>query len=417
MRTLSLVGLFFMLQYGMAADPTQFDFPNPLVMQNGTQVATKEDWLTKRKPELKTLFEKEMYGALPRGETKLTTRVLFADDNAFGGTGSLTEIELSLFAKPDSPPIRLLIAVPKERPRAGVPVFVGLNFCGNHCLIDDDRVRIPTGWMYDKYPGVQGNRASAEGRGKMRDVWPLADIVRAGYAVVTCYNGDIQEDRNDTSGPLMPFASPTDTSLQKPKADSTATIMLWAWGLHRIVDYVAADQAFDAKRVAVIGHSRLGKAALVAGAFDDRIAVIFPHQAGCGGTAPSRHANPKAEGVKRINKSFPHWFNANFKNYNDDPTQLPFDQHSLLALCAPRAVLYSNAADDEWANPTGQFEMMTGANPVYKLFGVEGISEDKMPNLGSRVESRLGYWIRAGKHEMNRDDWTTFLSFAKKWLK
>lgn len=414
MRTLSLLGVMLMSLPAPAAD-----FPDPLAMKDGTKVTTKADWEAKRKPELKTLFQQEMYGYLPQTDVKLTPKVLFEDAKAFGGKGTLREVELSLFAQPECPPIRLLIAVPNDRPKAGSPVFVGLNFTGNHTLTADERVHIPTGWMYPRDVGVKDNKATADGRGKHTGVWPLADIVAAGYAVVTCYNGDIHEDHKDASGPLMPWAAPLPPGVAGSKlpTDLTATVMLWAWGVHRMVDYVHTDKAFDPKRVAVIGHSRLGKTALVAGAFDERIAVVFPHQAGCGGTGPSRHADPKAEGVKRINTSFPHWFCTNFKKYNDDPATLPFDQHCLLALCAPRPVLYTNATDDLWANPSGQFDMMKRATPVYELLGVKGVEADKMPDTGKLVDSRLGYWIRAGKHEMNRDDWKTFLAFADKWMK
>ncbi len=193
--------------------------------------------------------------------------------------------------------------------------------------------------------------------------------------------------------------------------------MLWAWGVHRMVGFAVLEDWCDEKRVAVVGHSRLGKCALVAGAFDDRIACVFPHQAGCGGTGPSRNADAKAEGIKRINTSFPHWFSTSFKKYNDDPNVLPIDQHCLLALCAPRPVLYTNAADDLWANPSGQFDMMKRATPVYELLGQKGVGADAMPEQGKLLDTRLGYWMRAGKHEMNADDWKTFLAFADKWMK
>ena len=296
----------------------------------------------------------------------------------------------------------------------GAPVFVGLNFSGNHTLTADERVRIPTGWMYDKQFGARDFKATAAGRGKAM-TWPMADIVKAGYAVVTCYNGDIEQDRKEATGPLRPFVVQPPPGTLPP--DQTATVMLWAWGVHRMVDFVTEDNSFDAKRVAVVGHSRLGKCALLAGAFDERIACVFPHQAGCGGTGPSRHDDPKAEGVKRINTSFPHWFSSSFKGFNDGVDKLPFDQHSLLALCAPRPVLYSNAADDLWANPSGQFDMMTKATPVYELLGEKGMEVAKVPEVGKLADSRLGYWVRAGKHEMNADDWTTFLAFADKWMK
>lgn len=411
---LPLLGVFAVTVPVESADPPKvFAFPDPLVMADGTKIATKELWATKRKPELKELFQQHMYGRYPETKTKLSAKVLFEDAKAFGGTGTLKEVELSLGID-KCPPIYLLIATPNERPKGGAPVFVGLNFSGNHTLTTDERVRVTPNWMYPNYPGVKGNKATAEGRGKAT-TWPLADIVAAGYAVVTCYSGDIEEDRKEATGPLRRYVVPPPPGTLPP--DHTATVMLWAWGVHRMVDFVASEKEFDAKRVAVVGHSRLGKCALLAGAFDDRIACVFPHQAGCGGTGPSRHDDPKAEGVKRINTAFPHWFSTTFKGFNDDPDKLPFDQHCLLALCAPRPVLYSNATDDLWANPSGQFDMMARATPVYELLGVKGADAAKMPEVGKLADSRLGYWVRAGKHEMNAEDWKTFLAFADKWMK
>src|SRR5207253_6643365 len=158
--------------------------------------------------------------------------------------------------------------------------------------------------------------------------------------------------------------------LPQSKADaaagrSTATIMAWAWGVSRVVDYLVSNRDIDAKRIAVVGHSRLGKAAIVAAAFDERIALAIPHQAGCGGTAPSR--GKVGESVTRINTSFPHWFDAEFKNFNDQPERLPFDQNCLVALVAPRPVLFCNATEDTWANPQGQFDVLRAADPVYRL--------------------------------------------------
>src|SRR5262249_47270523 len=193
------------------------------------------------------------------------------------------------------------------------------------------------------------------------------------------------------------------------------TIAAWAWGVQRLVDYLVTDPDIDAKRIAVVGHSRLGKTALLAAAFDERIALAIPHQAGCGGTAPSR--GTVGESVERINTSFPHWFNANFKKFNGRPERLPFDQHCLAALCAPRPVLFTNAVEDTWANPAGQFEVLKAADPVYRFLGVDGLAAKEMPPPGQLVNSRLGYYIRAGKHSMTRDDWKVFLEFADKWLK
>jgi len=164
----------------------------------------------------------------------------------------------------------------------------------------------------------------------------------------------------------------------------------------------------------VVGHSRLGKTALLAAAFDERIALVVPLQAGCGGTAPSR--GKVGESVKQINDRFPHWFNGTFKEFNDQPDRLPFDQHCLVALVAPRPVLFSNATEDTWANPAGQFQVLQAADPVYRFLGAGGLEAKEMPEVGKLIDSRLGYYIRPGKHSMTKDDWKGFLDFADKQL-
>jgi hypothetical protein len=142
--------------------------------------------------------------------------------------------------------------------------------------------------------------------------------------------------------------------------------------------------------------------------------VIIPHQAGMGGSAPSR--GTVGESIKQINTSFPHWFNAAYKRFNDQPEKLPVDQNALVALCAPRPVLFSNAVDDTWANPNGQFEVLLAADPVYRFLGVEGLAVKKAPPLDQLVNSRLGYWVRSGKHSMTREDWRIFADFADRHL-
>jgi hypothetical protein len=388
------------------------DLPNPAVMLDGTRVTTKADWEAKRRPELRAMFEHYMYGKYPAKPEKWTAKVLFEDAKAFGGKGTLREVEIT-FGPPEWPKIYLLVAVPNGKTPA--PCFVGTNFQGNHCLVADERVRITPEWCYASTPGVVKNRATATGRGKVLDVWPFEQALEKGYAVATFYNGDIQPDRPDVREgmratiPLAPGGLP---------GDETATIMWWAWGIHRAVDYLVTDKSIDAKRLAVVGHSRLGKTALLAGALDDRIAVVIPHQSGCGGAGPSRSQNPKAETVKRINTSFPHWFCPRFKVFNDDVTKLPFDQNCLVALCAPRPVLMTNAEEDQWANPGGQFDVLRAAAPAYELYDVaKPVVADKMPEAGKLSDTRLGYFIRAGKHAMTPDDWKVYLAFCDKWLK
>ena len=184
-----------------------------------------------------------------------------------------------------------------------------------------------------------------------------------------------------TSPPIIPATKTA--SIRIIPATTGAASARGRGGFPCAADYLVTLPELDRNRLAVVGHSRLGKAAIVAGAFDDRFAVVIPHQAGCGGTAPSR--GTVGESVKQINDRFPHWFNAKFKTYNDDTDRLPFDQNALVAPAVPRAVLFTNAADDTWANPEGQFQVLKAAAPVYALLQAGGLDADKMPETGKLI--------------------------------
>jgi hypothetical protein len=389
--------------------PERTKLPDPLVMLNGEKIMTREDWLAKRTPELKELFQHYMYGKLPPPH-KVEGKVIHEDRKAFRGKATLQEIAVTL--EKDWPAIYVLLVVPNERKKQA-PIFVGMNFSGNHTLVKDPGVRLPTTWMYPKpkFTTKEG-KALEEGRGSGIDVWALEQSIERGYAVATFYNGDVDPDRKDVRGGLYPHICPPSDG-RKP-LNETATIMLWAWGIQRVIDYLVTRPEIDPKKIAVVGHSRLGKTTLLAAAFDERIALAIPHQAGCGGTAPSRSKNPKAESVERINMSFPHWFDGYFKGFNMDVEKLPFDQHCLAALCAPRPLLFTNAVGDQWANPGGQFEMLQAADPVYRLVGGSGLQAKTMPEPGKLIDSTLGYFIREGEHSMTKDDWKVFLDFADK---
>jgi hypothetical protein len=389
--------------------PEHKDLPNPLVTFGGKTVSTVEEWEKVRKPELKELFQHYMYGHLPPKPEKVEFVVLHEDKQAFGGKATLREIEIryDLFGKSNPLPIRLLLVFPNDR-KSPVPVFVGPNFTGNYALVTDPKVKLPDAWVMSRDAGVVNNKATDAGRGKALKVWDFEQAVAKGCAIATFYCGDVQPDRPNEKEGMRALL---------PSGSDTETIATWAWGCHRCVDYLVQCPEVDGRRIAVVGHSRLGKTALLAGAFDDRIAVVMPHQAGCGGTGPSRHDNPKAETVKRINTSFPHWFCTNFKAFNDATAKIPFDQNCLVALCAPRPVLFTNATEDEWANPKGQFAVLKAAEPAYKLYGAKGCAATAFPEINNLVDSRLGYWIRPGKHAMTPDDWTTFLAYGAKWMK
>ena len=389
--------------------PVQKDMSDPLVMLNGKRVTTKEQWVKERRPELKTLFQHYMYGYAPPAPAKVEAKVERVDPKALGGKATVKEITLFL-AGADGPKIHLLLVIPNKR-SGPAPVFVGMNFAGNHAVLNDPKIRLSTAWMYPNRKGVKNNRATEESRGTEVDVWAIEQTIDRGYAVATFYSGDIDPDQTDVREGVQKFFGS-----KEPGEHDWGTIMAWAWGIQRVVDYLVTVPEVDAQRIIVVGHSRLGKTALLAGAFDERIAMVIPHQAGMGGSAPSR--GTVGESVKRINTSFPHWFNGTYKRFNDAPEKLPFDQHCLVALCSPRPVLFTNAVEDSWANPDGQFQVLLAADPVYRFLGVDGIRVKKAPVAGDKlVDSRLGYWIRAGKHSMNRDDWQVFCDFADRHLK
>ncbi|MBY0228182.1 MAG: acetylxylan esterase [Gemmataceae bacterium] len=381
--------------------PRSDALPDPLTALDGTKVETAKAWKEKRAPELRRLFQHYMYGTLPAAPKKVEAKVERTDAEALGGKAVLHEVALTVA---DAPPMHVLIVLPKGK--GPHPVFAGLSFTGVQALLDDPKVKLSTAWQYDRSPGVVKNRATDKSRGTAKKTWPLEEIIGRGYGVAACYNGDIDPDRKEERGGLKKAIDPE---------GKAGTIAAWAWGVSRIVDHLMARDDVDRKRIIAVGHSRLGKTALLAGAMDERIALAIPHQAGCGGTAPSRTTT--GEKVKDINKNFPHWFNAAFKEFDAEPERLPFDQHCLAALMAPRPVLFSNAVKDTWANPDGQFDMLRGADPVYKLLGVEGLASKDKPEVGKPSMGRLGYWVRPGTHEMNADDWKVFLDFADKHLK
>lgn len=410
-------GADFPLPEKLPATPS---LPNALTMFDGSRVETAKEWSEKRAPELRALFQHYMYGQQP-SSVRVQGKILRSDPAAFGGKATLKEVAVSVG---QAAPIHLLIVVPNQRKKPA-PCFLGLNFSGNYALVTDPLVQMPAGWVSEKYAGAEKNRAGEAGRGKQVDAWAIEQTIDRGYAVASFFNGDVVPDQLDFAvEKLARFRPP---GMAADAGDAPATIMVWAWAFSRMIDYLVTDQDIDAQRIAVVGHSRNGKTALVAAAFDPRIAMAIPSQAGCGGTAPSRMApelsapqengRPKAETVAVINKSFPHWFCGNFKPFGAAPEKLPFDQHELIALCAPRPVLVSCAVEDGWSNPPGQFEALQAAHPVYQLVAGDGLGAAVAPEVGKLLASRLGYFIRPGKHSMTGEDWKAWLDYADRWLR
>ena len=415
MRSFLITLMLMIPAFAMQAQEFNYDeskvpsytLPDALTTLKGKKVKTVKQWEKVRRPELLDLFETEMFGKMPGRPADLHFKVLTEDKNALNGTATRKEVAM-YFDKEESHCAVLLMYIPNGSD-GPVPAFMGINFKGNHATTFDPGVSLPTSAQIESY----GKPFKLEARGDAVRRWPYEYIISKGYAVVTFYRGDIDPDWHDG------FKNGVHKVIdgEKPRnADSWGTISAWSWGLSRALDYLETDKAIDSKKVAVIGHSRLGKTALWAGATDPRFALVISNDSGCSGAALSRRVF--GEHVLRINTNFPHWFCDNYKKYNSKEDTLPFDQHELIALIAPRPVYVASASEDRWADPKGELLSLVNSSPVYKLYGFETLSNTELPEPNSGYSSEImGYHLREGKHDIVIFDWQHFIDFADKFLK
>ncbi len=386
-------------------------FELPSVLKTGEQfeINTSKDWEKKRRPEILNQLKNEIYGKniLPLDQIKVKYTII--EEGAFK-FGYRKQIKIEFKRGIKSVNFNLLAFYPKKE-KILIPVFVGYNFKGNHTVNPDKKIIIAESWVRPR-KNSKSNQASSLDRGISASRWDVEHILSRGYGLITAYYGDIDPDFDD--GFKNGINELFDDNRERKESDG-GSIDSWAWGLSRIVDYVKNDSVFDATKTIVIGHSRLGKSALWAGALDKRFSMVISNNSGCGGAAISRRRF--GETIKRINTSFPHWFCKNYKKYNDKEENCVVDQHFLLSMIAPRPIYIASASKDLWADPRGEFLSLSAAEPVYKLYGYNWNNEGKekikkMPQPDEPILGRMSYHLRSGKHDITPYDWARYLDFV-----
>ena len=357
-----------------------YTLPPLLMDEDGSPVTTTDQWV-RRRAKLLDLFRNELYGYSPDRPKDMWFDIVKIDHAAMDGTATLKLVNIHLGAQPEAPVIHLNLFIPNNRTKPA-PAFLLI------CNRDRDNID-PT-------------------RKIKSDFWPAEQIIARGYAAASFFNGDVAPDKYDG------FTTGIHAYLQNPAArkfNSWGTIAAWAWGGSRVMDYFETDPDIDEKHCAVTGHSRGGKTALWCGAQDERWALTISNCSGCSGAAIARRRF--GESLNVIQNAFKHWFCGNYRKYIDKEDSLPFDQHELVALVAPRAVYVTSADEDLWADQRGEWLAIHEAEPVWKLYGRQGLPSDTMPPLDKPlIGDGMGYHIRTGEHNYKVFDWNAHMDLA-----
>ncbi|WP_428667776.1 acetylxylan esterase [Runella sp.] len=381
--------------------------PDPLVLPNGKLIKTKEVWEKTGRPAVLKLFAENVYGVNPfPGSIKIEVKVKAVNENALGGKAVSKQITLRFPEISPTLAVNILLYLPKNAQKA--PVFVSLNFMGNHTATQEKDVFVTENWVNSNFDKTfVNNKATDASRGIAERRWPMEAIVSRGYAVATAYYGDLEADHAEG------WKTGLRSVLTPEQREKWSAIGVWAWSMSRMVDYLLKNELqIDKQKIIAVGHSRIGKATLWAAAEDPRFAIVISNDSGEGGAALARRWI--GETVEHLNTQFPHWFCANYKKYNNAVAKLPVDQHELLGLMAPRPLYVASATKDVWADPKGEFMSAIEAEKVYQLYKQTGLGTTTMPPPNTPVGQIIGYHIREGVHDILLYDWQQYMNFADK---
>ena len=357
-----------------------YTLPEVLKTGSGKAVKSAKAWEKLRRPEVLELFAENIYGPIPKDFDEIKFSLKNEDRNSMNGKAHLKEVLIEVFRNHKRIAINLTLFIPNNA-KSPSPAFLLINNRGKE---NTDPTRLVKS-----------------------EFWPAEVLIESGYAIAAIHVSDMApDDKNEfMNGVLQLYPEQLNAN------NGMRAIAAWGWGASRVMDYFETDPQIDAKRVAITGHSRGGKASLWAAANDQRFALCISNCSGNTGAALARRQF--GERVKVINTAFPHWFNTNYKKYNDHEELLPVDQHMLISLIAPRPVYATNASEDLWADPKGTFLSLKNAEEVYALYGLKSKLPGVPPGLNMPIiESPLAYHNREGKHDLTVYDWKQFIKFA-----
>lgn len=381
-----------------------YTLPDPLTLAGGARVRDAKTWRQQRRPEIVRLFEEHQFGRSPGRPAGMSFDVFDKGSPALGGRALRRQVTIYFTRDREGPKMDLLVYLPAGA-RKPVPLLLNLSFTANSNVVDDPGVKPGEVWSREqkRVPAPQGRSF-----GKL-DVLPF---LASGIGVATVYYGDIDPDfpGGIRHGVRALYLKPGRT---EAAPDEWGAIAAWGWGLSRALDYFETDKGVDAKRVAIVGASRLGKTVLWAGARDPRFALVIASCSGEGGAALSRRNF--GETVKHLTAPtrYPYQFAANYQKLADRAGESPVDAHMLVALIAPRPLLLQTGDTDLWSDPKGEFLAAVAASPVYRLLGKQGLGTDEMPPAGQPILNALGYYMHAGGHGTIPPDWEQFLKFMQ----
>lgn len=397
-----------------------YTLEDPLKFLDGRKV-TAANWAERRK-EILGIFAKEMFGEEPPKAEAVKTELV---DEKISAAGYAIRRRYKMWFKADKtgPCVNWVLWIPRFAKKP-VPVISFLNYRGNHELVMDKDIEVPTAWTRSG-KNTDGHKCSERTRGMMQNpdsdtIFPLGMILARGYAVMSaCYceiSPDptrVEKDPRYSQG-TFPYTGVFELwgKRDESRTDNITAIGAWAWVLSRGLDLAETIPELDTKKSVVTGCSRLAKAALIAAARDERFAVCVPNQTG-GGGAPLAKRN-FGENVSTENRYFTHWYCKAYAKYAADPAKLlTFDQHLLLACVAPRALLIQGF-NSKWFDTEGEYLAVKAASPVWTMLGKGGMPNVAWPNNydTSAIGKDLGYVRRCQEHGIAACDWMWLLDFA-----